>query len=230
MASSLSTWVDFRGAGAFLRMLSNESLLFALNSGCLNSHACDCQSPRKHSLCESKLTPGPYGEWPFSSLLCRTLWKSYLLSCRTKLAKLLCLKCFGRIDFVNLSFCPKLAMRNTTQLLYRYGSPPAPRSYRARLPIVPLASKSDPRASFRIDCQLGFRNQRSETVDLGAAYLYSFRTCGMGSASPWQCNGTRRMATYKVTRTVGARRARVVHDQGLQPRSARQAKKALRLR
>lgn len=32
-------WVGFRGAGAFLRMLSNESLLLALNSGCLNSQA-----------------------------------------------------------------------------------------------------------------------------------------------------------------------------------------------
>lgn len=29
----------FRGAGAFLLILSSESLLFALNSGCLNSHA-----------------------------------------------------------------------------------------------------------------------------------------------------------------------------------------------
>lgn len=33
-------WVCFRGAGAFRRMLSSESLLFARNSGCLNSHAC----------------------------------------------------------------------------------------------------------------------------------------------------------------------------------------------
>lgn len=40
-----------------------------------------------------------------SSFACRTLWKSYLFSCRTKLAKLLCLKCFGRICFVNFSFC-----------------------------------------------------------------------------------------------------------------------------
>lgn len=30
----------FRGAGAFLRILSSASLLFALKSGCLNSHAC----------------------------------------------------------------------------------------------------------------------------------------------------------------------------------------------
>jgi hypothetical protein len=30
----------FLGAGAFRLMLSRESLLFALNSGCLNSHAC----------------------------------------------------------------------------------------------------------------------------------------------------------------------------------------------
>jgi hypothetical protein len=27
-----------------------------------------------------KHTPGPYGDWPFSSLLCRTLWKSYLFN------------------------------------------------------------------------------------------------------------------------------------------------------
>jgi hypothetical protein len=32
-------WVCFRGAGAFRRMLSSDSLLFARNSGCLNSHA-----------------------------------------------------------------------------------------------------------------------------------------------------------------------------------------------
>ena len=51
-------------------------------------------------------TPDPYGDCPFSSLLCRTLWKSYLFSCRTKLAKLLCLKCFGSMDLVNFSFCP----------------------------------------------------------------------------------------------------------------------------
>lgn len=49
-------------------------------------------------------TPGPYGDCPFSSF-CRTLWKSYLFSCRTKLAKLLCLKCLGRMVFVNFSFC-----------------------------------------------------------------------------------------------------------------------------
>ena len=99
-------WVCFRGAGAFLRMLSSDSLLFARNSGCLNSHACD--------LCEtSNLTFNnwgggmptfcPYGDWPFSSLFCRTLWKSYLFSWRTKLAKLLCLKCFGRMVLVNFS-------------------------------------------------------------------------------------------------------------------------------
>lgn len=53
----------------------------------------------------SPLTPRPYGDCPLSSLLWRTLWKSYLFSWRTKLAKLLCLKCLGRMDLVNLSFC-----------------------------------------------------------------------------------------------------------------------------
>ena len=58
----------------------------------------------QYGIC-SRFTPGPYGDCPESSLLCRTLWKSYLFSWRTKLAKLLCLKCFGRMDLVNLSFC-----------------------------------------------------------------------------------------------------------------------------
>jgi hypothetical protein len=60
------------------------------------------------------LTPGPYGDCPFSSLLCRTLWKSYLFSWRTKLAKLLCLKCLGRMCFVNFSFCPGVCQRIVT--------------------------------------------------------------------------------------------------------------------
>jgi hypothetical protein len=47
----------------------------------------------------------PYGDWPFSSLFCRTLWKSYLFSWRTKLAKLLCLKCLGNMVLVNFSHC-----------------------------------------------------------------------------------------------------------------------------
>ena len=50
-------------------------------------------------------TFGPYGDCPFSSLFWRTLWKSYLFSWRTKLAKLLCLKCLGRIVLVNFSHC-----------------------------------------------------------------------------------------------------------------------------
>jgi hypothetical protein len=52
----------------------------------------------------NRRTPDPYGDCPFSSLLCLTLWKSYLFSWRTKLAKLLCLKCLGRMCLVNFSF------------------------------------------------------------------------------------------------------------------------------
>lgn len=45
----------------------------------------------------------PYGDCPFSSLFRRTLWKSYLFSWRTKLAKLLCLNCSGSMVLVNFS-------------------------------------------------------------------------------------------------------------------------------
>jgi hypothetical protein len=58
-------------------------------------------------------TPGPYGDCPLSSLLCRTLWKSYLFSCRTKLAKLLCLKCLGSMCLVNFSFCALVSDQST---------------------------------------------------------------------------------------------------------------------
>ncbi len=61
--ASSTTWVGFRGAGAFRRMLSKDSLLFALNSGCLNSHACLIQ------LCKIGATkvstyPGAVGRLP----------------------------------------------------------------------------------------------------------------------------------------------------------------------
>jgi hypothetical protein len=46
----------FRGAGAFRRMLSSESLLLALNSGCLNSHAYRPGSVT--SFCLSSVFPG----------------------------------------------------------------------------------------------------------------------------------------------------------------------------
>lgn len=141
-ASSL-TWVGFRGAGAFRRMLSNESLLFALNSGCLNSQAYECQEYAIADVHVGPLTPDPYGECPLSSLLCRTLWKSYLLSCRTKLAKLLCLKCLGRIDLVNLSFCMMYQTGRSQPAGLGKIAPRERQSFHHHRPIEPLASTRD---------------------------------------------------------------------------------------
>ncbi|KAH3680032.1 hypothetical protein WICPIJ_008445 [Wickerhamomyces pijperi] len=70
--------------GPFLLIVSKASLSCLLKSLCLNSQA-----------------PSPYSLDCFSSLDCLTLWKSYLFNCLTKLAKLECLKCLGRISFVN---------------------------------------------------------------------------------------------------------------------------------
>ena len=98
-------------------------------------------TPRKKQ-CYSNLTPTPYGEVPPSSLLCRTLWKSYLLSWRTKLAKLLCLKCFGRMCFVNFSFCEQV-LANALPVVHArcalhdsVSLPPALRSCLLRYPSV----------------------------------------------------------------------------------------------
>jgi hypothetical protein len=69
----------FLGAGAFRLMLSKASLLLALKSGCLNSHAYQVVSKaliRFFFLFFSsafRLTPAPYGDEPLSSLLCLTL-------------------------------------------------------------------------------------------------------------------------------------------------------------
>jgi hypothetical protein len=69
-------------------------------------------------------TSRPYGDSPLSSL-CLTLWKSYLFNWRTKLAKLLCLKCFGRIVLVNFSFCHGPRVNTTTDYFSeQHGSRP----------------------------------------------------------------------------------------------------------
>ena len=88
------------------------------------------------------LTPEPYGECPFSSLLCRTLWKSYLLSWRTKLAKLLCLKCLGRIDLVNLSFCARYQLGRWMKIVGLL-APQVRRSFRHHRPTARLGSMTD---------------------------------------------------------------------------------------
>ena len=95
---------------------------------------------------DSRLTPEPYGEWPLSSLLCRTLWKSYLLSWRTKLAKLLCLKCLGRIDLVNLSFCTGHSARAMDGCLIQSLAPRVLQSFRHHRPTARLESMTDPPA------------------------------------------------------------------------------------
>lgn len=72
------------------------------NSGCLNSHACSYdQSLGPRVSFRGQRTLGPCPGLPSSGRL--TLWKSYLFSWRTKLAKLLCLKCFGSTRVENFS-------------------------------------------------------------------------------------------------------------------------------
>lgn len=125
-------------------MLSRASLLFILKSGCLNSQACHSQLCTVQNQYCDILTPTPYGEVPPSSLLCRTLWKSYLFSWRTKLAKLLCLKCFGRMCLVNFSFCRHACQRMRLPMLnlplrdaaFWCSLPPALRSCLLRCPNV----------------------------------------------------------------------------------------------
>lgn len=122
-AGNASSGGGFFGAGAFLRMLSRLSFLSARNSGWRNSQACrvtrrqhrephNSRGSRKTRKGGGQPTSRPYGDSPFSSL-CLTLWKSYLFNWRTKLAKLLCLKCFGRMFLVNFSFYSRQSQDGT---------------------------------------------------------------------------------------------------------------------
>ena len=133
-----------RGAGAFLRILSKESLLLALNSGCLNSQACAHISNRVQPCRGQQHTPTPYPTGPSPSLFCLTLWKSYLFNWRTKLAKLECLKCLGRMDFVNFSFCQQPLDPSHKQHEIVEGIPRVLRSYHHSLPIVLSIRNLDP--------------------------------------------------------------------------------------
>lgn len=149
---------------------------------------------REHSRKEGAprvvLTPGPYGDCPFSSLLWRTLWKSYLFNWRTKLAKLLCLKCLGRMCFVNFSFWPEVSVARAKHsrchdvLLAR-------QSYLRRFPIVPRSRQSGFRASCRAHQQLRRLQHSGPRLDVLVQFAnLQRRLVGVQKAS--------RLLTYKV--------------------------------
>ena len=124
-----------------------------------------------------QLTPGPYGEATFSSLLCLTLWKSYLFSCRTKLAKLLCLKCLGSMDLVNRSFCTPISQTATERSMECLLT-----SNTTKLSISSPHRTTDAYdGSSSILCctsalRTHARSRHKSALDLGAPYLYNFRT------------------------------------------------------
>lgn len=131
----------------------------------------NCQLRELAALVQGGLTPGPYCDWPFSSLLCRTLWKSYLFNWRTKLAKLLCLKCFGRMCLVNFSFYATISIAHMSVKARRHTSSTTKLS-----PSFPhLTTLSS----------LGFSSILARVlVSTGCAhvvstYLYSLRTCNV---------------------------------------------------
>lgn len=135
-----------------------------------------------------------------SSLFCLTLWKSYLFNCRTKLAKLLCLKCFGRINLVNFSFChhcQHVTAANTRGMTYFEND-------EALSSLAPAHDRFIRRVFehsviLRISPIVASRLPVVQLIKLAAAHLYSFRTCAkvrrgdVGSAvgtdlrSHWNC-------------------------------------------
>lgn len=126
---------------------------------------------RNEGGCAGEHTSRPYGDSPLSSL-CLTLWKSYLFNCRTKLAKLLCLKCFGRMVLVNFSFCTA-AHVSTVHLEKAVAPPqaivsvpPRPQSCRHRRSIVLLICTRGPQASCNVMGQHGV-----ETDGVSASWM-----------------------------------------------------------
>lgn len=98
----LFSWRGCLSANVVERFFAVCAELWVLELPCL-CNLCETLDPVDFRMGGGLPTFCPYGDWPFSSLFCRTLWKSYLFSWRTKLAKLLCLKCFGRMVLVNFS-------------------------------------------------------------------------------------------------------------------------------
>lgn len=135
----------FPGCWSFAADIVQRIFVVRLELGMLEFPRLGTSASMHTRYSHSSLTPEPYGEWPLSSLLCRTLWKSYLLSWRTKLAKLLCLKCLGRIDLVNLSFCagsqPERLMGHHPLL-----APRVLQSFHHHRPTARLESMTDPPA------------------------------------------------------------------------------------
>jgi hypothetical protein len=135
---------------------------------------------------------------PPSSLFCRTLWKSYLFNCRTKLAKLLCLKCFGRIDFVNFSFCHCRTSTwcPTVALLGSSSSPHlTTEAYEGSSSIL-NQDISILRSAYMV---FGFRRSG------GITNLYNLRTCE--TVSTFKDAGAHSYRTHEVARVVGRSRA-----------------------
>ena len=118
-------------------------------------------------------------------MLCRTLWKSYLLSWRTKLAKLLCLKCFGRMCFVNFSFCEQVladalsTVQSCCALHCLVSLPPALRSCLLRCPSVLRSRLVGSPAS------CGVIVSRRAGANAVASNLLTCIVCEPGSVSRW---------------------------------------------
>ena len=137
----------FPGRWSFAADVVQGILVVRLELGMFELPGLGSSAAKHPSSSRSPLTPEPYGDCPLSSLLCRTLWKSYLLSWRTKLAKLLCLKCLGRIDFVNLSFWAR-SQRERLREFIRVVVPLVRQSFRHRRPTARPESTMDPPAFF----------------------------------------------------------------------------------
>lgn len=76
-------------------MLSNESLLFALNSGCLNSQACECQGSRLQTLWRSAYT-GSVRRMPRLFVIVSHLVEIVLVKLSNEAGEIAMLEVFGK--------------------------------------------------------------------------------------------------------------------------------------
>lgn len=104
----------FRGAGAFLRMLSRASLLFALKSGCLNSQAYDIHQLLQDRSRDAIAYPCPVGRLAALFVIVADLVKIILVQLAHKTGEVAVLEMFGQnmlCEFLVLWYCERKVTR-----------------------------------------------------------------------------------------------------------------------
>ena len=207
--ASSATWVGFRGAGALRRILSSESLLFALNSGCLNSHACagqwDLHAGGVVRRGAMPTHPQPVRGLPALFVVVADFVEVVFVELAHEAGEIAVLEVFGQDGFGESLVLPGTSAGDfgSVAATSRERAPPARRSCPAHPPTARWMNRLDPPTSFR-SISMGSATTTPPHRD---ARGRTCRVCGpeqRQSGPGGRGAGRRAEATHKVAGAVGA--------------------------